>query len=73
MMPVMEKHILILTTTSDFLGKFERENVKILQQMGYIVHYAANLKGALLYFEHEENLRQWEFKLITLKLPDLPF
>ncbi len=39
----MEKHILIVTTTSDFLGKFERENVKILQRMGYVVHYAANM------------------------------
>lgn len=39
----MEKHILILTTTSDFLWKFERENVNILKQMGYVVHFAANM------------------------------
>ena len=39
----MEKHFLILATTSDFLWKFEMENVKILQQMGYVVHYAANM------------------------------
>ncbi len=38
----MEKHILILTTTKDFLGKFERENVRLLQKMGYTVHYATN-------------------------------
>lgn len=39
----MEKHCLILATTSDFLWKFELGNVKILQQMGYTVHYAANM------------------------------
>lgn len=40
----MEKQILILATTNDFLFKFERENVKLLQEMGYTVHYAANLR-----------------------------
>ena len=34
--------ILILTTVSGFLGKFESENVKLLQDMGFEVHYAAN-------------------------------
>ena len=38
----METHILILATTHDFLWKFEREDVKRLQRMGYIVHYATN-------------------------------
>ena len=37
------KNILILTTVSGFLKKFEMENVKILQSMGYMVHYAANM------------------------------
>lgn len=40
----MGKHVLILTTTHEFLGKFEQENVKILQRMGYTVHYASNMK-----------------------------
>lgn len=40
----MDKHILILTTTNDFLCKFEQENVKILQEMGYTVHYATNFQ-----------------------------
>ena len=39
----MQKRILIVTTTSDFLYKFELDNVKILQGMGYTVHYAANM------------------------------
>ena len=40
----MGKHALILATTHDFLLKFERENVEILQAMGYTVHFAANLR-----------------------------
>ena len=39
----MDKPVLILATTSDFLWKFETENVKLLQQMGCTVHYAANM------------------------------
>lgn len=46
----MEKHILIVTTTHDFLWKFERDNVDLLQRMGYVVHYAANLNEAGLPF-----------------------
>lgn len=33
---------MILTTISGFLDKFERGNVRILREMGYTVHYAAN-------------------------------
>lgn len=40
----MEKNILILTTTNEFLRKFEWDNVKMLIQMGYTVHYASNMK-----------------------------
>ena len=72
MMPVMEKHILILTTTSDFLGKFERENVKILQQMGYIVHYAANMKEPY-YVSTEENLRQMGIQTHHIEIARSPF
>ncbi len=36
------KKALILTTVSGFVQKFERENVRLLQEMGYEVHYAAN-------------------------------
>lgn len=40
----MEKNILILTTTNEFLRKFEWDNVKLLIQKGYTVHYASNMK-----------------------------
>lgn len=54
----MEKNILIVTTTHDFLWKFERENVKILQQLGFTVHYAAN--------ENEPAYSPYRQKLETL-------
>lgn len=37
-----EKQVLIVATTGDFLLKFQREEVKLLQRMGYLVRYAAN-------------------------------
>ena len=40
----MDKHILLLATTNDFLLKFEADNVSLLQAMGYTVHYAANME-----------------------------
>lgn len=50
----MDRQILILTTVREFLGKFEKENVKILQEMGYSVHYAANMADQRDLFDKEE-------------------
>ncbi|MGN0346859.1 MAG: glycosyltransferase family 4 protein [Lachnospiraceae bacterium] len=36
------KRILIVTTISGFLPQFEKNDVKILQDMGYEIHYASN-------------------------------
>ena len=47
------KKILILTTVSGFLYQFELDNVKILQNMGYEVHYAANGELPRYLFEQE--------------------
>lgn len=48
------KNILILTTVSGFLKKFEMENVAILQKLGYTVHYAANMNEQHYPFDEEE-------------------
>lgn len=48
------KNILILATTSDFLEKFEKGDVKILKDMGYQIHYAANMKEEQPLFSKEE-------------------
>lgn len=41
-MESMKKNILIVTTVSGFVPQFEMNNVRILQSMGYTIHYAAN-------------------------------
>ena len=38
----MVKKALLVTRVSGFIPQFEMNNVKILQEMGYEVHYAAN-------------------------------
>lgn len=38
----MSKKALIVTRVSGFVPQFEMNNVKILQEMGYEIHYAAN-------------------------------
>ena len=39
----MSKKALLVTRVSGFVPQFEMNNVKILQEMGYEIHYAANL------------------------------
>ena len=53
----MEKNLLILATTHDFLGKFEQNNVQILRQMGYTVHYASNMNEPA-YLDSQIRLRE---------------
>ena len=48
------KKILIITTVSGFLYKFEMENVRILQELGYEVHYAANEHVPAYIYDKEE-------------------
>ena len=38
----MVKKALLVTTVSGFIPQFEMNNVRILQEMGYEVHYASN-------------------------------
>lgn len=40
----MSKNILIITAVGGFLEKFEYGNVRILQNLGYKVHYASNMQ-----------------------------
>ena len=48
------KKILIITTVSGFLYKFEMENVRILQELGYEVHYAANENVPAYIYDKDE-------------------
>jgi len=68
----VERHFLILATTSDFLWKFERENVQILQQMGYTVHYAANLNEPA-YLRDREKFREIGVMAHHIEIARSPF
>ncbi len=68
----MEKHVLILATTHDFLLKFERENVKILQEMGYTVHFAANLREPS-YLSDQDRIRAQGVVLHHLDVARSPY
>lgn len=68
----MEKHILILTTTNDFLGKFERENIRILQQLGYVVHYATNINEPH-YISDQDRLRKMGVLVHPIDIARSPF
>ncbi len=51
------KKILIITTVSGFLYKFEMDNVRILRELGYEVHYAANEYVPNYIYDKEELTR----------------
>ena len=48
------KRILYVTTISGFLPQFELNDVKIIQEMGYEVHYASNFDNPIYKFDKEE-------------------
>mgnify|MGYP003376391539 FL=1 len=69
---VVEKHILILATTNDFLLKFEGENIALLQEMGYQVHYGANLREPA-YLSDGERIRAKGVALHHLDIARSPY
>lgn len=52
------KKILYVTTISGFLPQFEKNDVKIMQNLGYEVHYASNFQNPIYTFDQEELKRQ---------------
>ena len=48
------KKILYVTTISGFLPQFELNDVKIIQEMGYEVHYASNFDNPIYTFDEKE-------------------
>lgn len=47
------KNALIITTVSGFVPQFEKNNVEILQKMGYCVHYASNFRNPHYGFDNQ--------------------
>lgn len=68
----MDKHILIITTTHEFLLKFEKENVRLLQRMGFTVHYATNLKEPS-YISDEDRIRAMGVMIHPIHIARSPF
>lgn len=52
------KKALIITTISGFVPQFEMNNVSLLQEMGYEVHYASNFNRPVYDFD-KELFQQW--------------
>lgn len=48
------KKALIITTISGFLPQFEMNDVRILQEYGYEIHYASNFHNPVYRFDREE-------------------
>lgn len=68
----MKKQVLILTTTHDFLRKFEMENVKLLQRMGYVVHYAARMEEPH-YISDRERLERMGVRIHPIEIARSPY
>lgn len=68
----MNTKVLIITTISGFLAKFEMNDVKILQSNGCIVHYATNFKTPI-YDDRKEELKQKGIKLHQIDIQKSPF
>ena len=51
------KKVLILTTISGFLTQFEMNDVSILEDLGYEIHYASNFRNPV-YESNQEELKK---------------
>ncbi len=63
---------LVLTTTSGFLSQFELNNVKLLQDRGYQIHYASNF-GVPIYEVKDDTLKKMGIVLHHLSIRKSPF
>ncbi|MBQ6887282.1 MAG: glycosyltransferase family 4 protein [Lachnospiraceae bacterium] len=52
------KRVLFITTISGFLPQFEKNDVKLLKEMGCEIHYASNFENPIYAFDEEELRRQ---------------
>ena len=49
-----KQKVLIITTISGFLQQFELNDVRILQALGYEVHYASNFETSVYGIDNEQ-------------------
>lgn len=65
-------HVLLLATTGGFVPQFEMENVRILQEMGAVVHYAANFENPVYHVERKQ-LEDMGIRLHQVAIHKSPF
>lgn len=65
------KKVLIITTISGFLPQFEMNDVKILQEYGYEVHYASNFNNPVYYCD-KKKLKEQGIKLHQVDIMKSP-
>ncbi|MCR5665895.1 MAG: glycosyltransferase [Eubacterium sp.] len=66
------KKAMVVTTTSGFMPQFELNNVRLLQQAGYQVHYATNF-GVPIYEVKDDTLRKMGVVLHHISIEKNPF
>ncbi|SDB30117.1 glycosyltransferase [Eubacterium oxidoreducens] len=66
------KRALVVTTTSGFMPQFELNNVRLLQEAGYQVHYATNF-GVPIYESRDETLSRMGVVLHPISIEKNPF
>ncbi len=66
------KKVLIIATVSGFLFQFEQEDVRILQSLGYEVHYAANEQTENYLFDRSE-IERLQIKMHPVPIPKSPY
>ena len=54
---VFMKKILFITTIGGFLSQFEMNQVRILQDMGYEVHYASDFDNNFYEFDEKDLIK----------------
>ena len=67
----MNTKVLVLTTISGFLAKFEMNDVKILQENGCTVHYASNFNNPI-YEDKKDELKKMGIKLHNICIQKSP-
>ncbi len=68
----MSTKVLIITTISGFLAKFEMNDVKILQNSGCTIHYATNFQTPI-YEDRKEELKEKGIQLHQIDIQKNPF
>ncbi|MDD7403592.1 MAG: glycosyltransferase family 4 protein [Butyribacter sp.] len=66
------KKALLVTRVSGFIPQHESNNVKLLQKMGYEVHYATNL-NQVVYGNDNHRLKELELITHQIDFPQSPF